>query len=155
MAHMIGSADAAHASTVARDRVGPAFQAFRILHVGFVVAPTIAGLDKFLHLLTNWDRYLAPSIARLSPIGGHGLMLVVGVVEILAGLLVALRPRLGGYVVALWLWGIIANLVLARGFYDVALRDFGLSLGALALAPLATAFDRAPHRREVLMPREA
>jgi hypothetical protein len=129
---------------VVRDRSDPRYQAFRILHVGFVAAPTIAGVDKFTHLLTNWDNYLAAPIARLSPIGAHGLMLVVGVVEIVAGLLVALRPRIGGYVVAAWLWGIIANLIIARGFYDIALRDFGLSLGALALARLATGFARRP-----------
>src|SRR5438270_3570486 len=73
----------------------PAYQAYQILHFGFVVAPIIAGLDKFLHLLTNWDMYLAPVIGRLSPIGGHGFMLAVGVVEITAGLLVALKPRIG------------------------------------------------------------
>ena len=101
------------------------------------MAPVIAGLDKFFHLLVNWDMYLAPVIARLSPIGGHGLMLVVGIVEISAGILVALKPRIGAYVVALWLWGIILNLVLIPNYFDVALRDFGLSLGALALARLS------------------
>ena len=134
-----GPLGATRASNATRDLADPTVQAYRILHVGFVVAPTLAGLDKFFHVLTNWDQYLAPAIARLSPIGGHGLMLVAGVVEMAAGLLVALRPKLGGYVVAAWLWGIIVNLLLARGFYDVALRDFGLSLGALALSRLATA----------------
>lgn len=115
----------------------PAHQAYQILQIGFVVAPVIAGLDKFFHLLVNWDMYLAPVIARLSPVGGHGLMLLVGVVEIIAGILVALKPRIGAYVVALWLWGIILNLVLIPNYFDVALRDFGLSLGALALARLS------------------
>jgi uncharacterized membrane protein HdeD (DUF308 family) len=85
--------------------------------------------------------YLAPAIAKLSPVGGHGLMLAVGVIEILAGLLVAFKPRIGAYVVAFWLWGIIVNLLLIPGFFDVALRDFGLSLGALALARLSQEFS--------------
>ncbi len=118
----------------------PSRQAYQLLHFGFVVAPIIAGVDKFLHLLVNWDIYLAPVIARLSPLGGHGLMMAVGVIEIIAGLLVAFKPRIGAYVVAFWLWGIIANLLLIPGFFDVALRDFGLSLGALALARLSQEF---------------
>ena len=118
----------------------PSYQAYQILHVGFVAAPVIAGIDKFLHLLVNWDVYLAPAIARLSPLGGHGLMLAVGVIEIIAGLLVAFKPRIGAYVVAFWLWGIIINLLLIPNFFDVALRDFGLSLGALALARLSCEF---------------
>lgn len=119
----------------------PSYQAYQILRVGFVAAPVIAGIDKFLHLLVNWDIYLAPVIARLSPLGGHGLMLAVGVIEIVAGLLVAFKPRIGAYVVAFWLWGIIVNLLLIPNFFDVALRDFGLSLGALALARLSTEFS--------------
>ena len=114
-------------------------QAYRILHLGFTVAPIVAGADKFTHLLADWDKYLAPWIAGLSPIGGHNLMLLVGIVEVVAGLVVALRPRFGGYLVAAWLWGIILNLLTLPGYFDVALRDFGLSLGALALARLATA----------------
>jgi hypothetical protein len=119
----------------------PAYQAYQILHVAFTLAPILAGADKFLHILTDWDMYLSPTIAKLSPIGGHGLMLAVGVVEIIAGLLVALKPRIGAYVVTLWLWGIIVNLLLIPGFFDVALRDFGLSLGALALARLSADFS--------------
>jgi hypothetical protein len=118
-------------------RATPAYQAYQILHAGFVIVPILAGIDKFLHLLTNWDVYLAPRIATLSPIGGHGLMLVVGVIEILAGLLVAFRPRIGAYVVMAWLLAIIVNLLLLPGFFDIALRDFGLALGALALARLS------------------
>jgi len=113
------------------------YAAYKILHLGFIALPLLAGLDKFFHLLVNWDLYLAPRIASLSPISGHQLMLLFGVIEIIAGLLVALRPRLGSYVVAAWLWGIIINLLLIPGYYDVALRDFGLSLGALALAQLS------------------
>jgi hypothetical protein len=115
-------------------------QAFRILHVGFVVAPVLAGLDKFLELLVDWERYLAPVATDVLPVSARTVMLVVGVVEIAAGVLVALRPRIGGYVVAAWLWLVIVNLLVAGGFYDIALRDFGLSLGALALARLAEAF---------------
>ena len=111
----------------------PARQSYRILHVGFVVAPVLAGLDKFFNVLVDWDRYVAPFVT-------HTLMLVVGVIEIAAGVLVALRPRIGGYVVAAWLWAIIVNLLIAGDFFDIALRDFGLSLGALALARLAEAF---------------
>lgn len=122
------------------DHVTPAYQAYQILHAGFMVAPTLAGLDKFFHLLTNWDMYLAPRIAALSPIGGHSLMLVVGVVEIAAGVLVAVRPRIGAYVVAAWLGAIILNLLLIPGFFDIALRDFGLLLGALALGRLSAQY---------------
>ena len=118
----------------------PAYQAYQILHVAFVVAPVLAGIDKFFHILVDWDMYLAPMVARLSPIGGHQLMLLIGVVEVIAGILVAVKPRIGAYVVALWLWGIIVNLLLAHGFFDIALRDFGLSLGAIALARLSTEF---------------
>jgi hypothetical protein len=121
---------------------GAAHQAYQLLHVGFAVAPIAAGADKFLNLLVDWDKYLAPWIAGLSPIGGHNLMLVVGVVEIVAGLIVWFRPRVGGYLVATWLGGIILNLLTLPGYFDVALRDFGLALGALALARLATAFGR-------------
>ena len=118
----------------------PAYQAYLILYVGYAALPILAGLDKFLHLLVNWDLYLAPVVTRMLPVSGHAFMLAVGVIEIAAGLLVALRPRIGAYVVALWLWGIIVNLLLVPGFYDIALRDFGLSLGALALARLSQEF---------------
>jgi len=117
-------------------------QAYLLLRFGFIVAPIIAGLDKFTHLLANWDAYVAPVVAR--PLGGsvHAFMMVVGVIEIVAGLLVAVRPRIGAYVVALWLAGIIVNLVTLGDYYDVALRDFGLMVGALALARLAGDRDR-------------
>jgi len=115
----------------------PARQAFRLLHIAFIAAPILAGLDKFLHLLADWDMYLAPWIAHLSPIGAHSLMLVAGVIEIAAGLIVAFRPRVGAWIVFAWLWAVIINLLTYPGFYDIALRDFGLSLGALALARLS------------------
>jgi len=114
-------------------------QAYSILHFGFTVLPILAGLDKFLHLLVNWDQYLAPTVAKLLPCDGHTFMLIVGVIEIVAGLLVWFKPRIGAYVVAAWLWGIIIDLLLVPGYFDVALRDFGLSLGAIALARLAEA----------------
>jgi hypothetical protein len=89
----------------ARIATNPIYQAYRILHAGFTALPIIAGLDKFFHLLVNGDMYLAPVIARLSPIQGHTLMLLVGVIEVVAGILVAIKPRIGAYVVAAWLWG--------------------------------------------------
>jgi hypothetical protein len=119
----------------------PAYQAFLTLRIGFVVAPILFGLDKFTNLLADWTTYLAPAIDRLVPGSASGAMLAVGVVEIVAGLVVAVRPRFGGYLVAAWLAGIIGNLVLLGGHYDIALRDLGLLLAALALARLATAFQ--------------
>jgi hypothetical protein len=122
----------------------PAFQAFMLLRIGFTVAPILFGLDKFFHVLVDWDRYLAPEFADLFNAQAHTLMYAVGAIEIVAGLIVALRPRFGGYLVAAWLGGIITNLLLIGDYYDIALRDFGLLLAALTLARLATAFDRVP-----------
>jgi hypothetical protein len=119
----------------------PAYQAFSILRVGFTVAPILFGLDKFLNWLVDWPIYLAPQIDDLIPGNAHQAMLAVGVIEIVAGLVVAVRPKFGGYLVAAWLAGIIVNLLILADHYDVALRDFGLLLGAVALARLATAFD--------------
>ena len=119
----------------------PAYQAFRILYVGFIAAPLIAGVDKFLQVLTNWSQYLAPVVARNLPVSTDTFMRGVGVIEIVAALLVAIKPRIGGYVVAAWLAGIVVNLLLIPGYYDVALRDFGLMLGAIAMARLARHFD--------------
>ena len=118
----------------------PAYQAFWLLRIGFVVAPILFGLDKFFHVLVDWDRYLAPEFTDLFHAQAHTLMYAVGVIEIVAGLVVALRPRFGGYLVAAWLAGIIVNLLLMADYYDIALRDFGLLLAALTLARLATAF---------------
>ncbi|MBX3054606.1 MAG: hypothetical protein KF753_24260 [Caldilineaceae bacterium] len=117
----------------------PAYQAFQILHIGFTVAPILFGLDKFLNLMADWTSYVAPIVASIVPAGPF--MLFVGVVEIAAGLLVFFKPRIGAYVVALWLLGIILNLLLIPGFFDVALRDFGLMLGALALGRLSQVFS--------------
>jgi len=134
--------DNTSAAGAAVDTSSPAYQAYQILHIGFTVAPILAGLDKFLHLLTNWDQYLAPVVN--TTLGGHGheFMLAVGVIEIVAGLGVLLKPKIFGYVVGLWLLGIIVNLLLIPGYFDVALRDLGLSLGAFALARLSAIYDR-------------
>jgi len=118
-------------------RADPVLQAFWLLRVGFSALPIIVGLDKFAGVLTDWDGYLAPSIDRLVPGTAHQLMLVIAVVEIIAGLTVAVLPRIGGLIVAAWLAGIIVNLLLLGDYYDVALRDFGLMIGALSLARLA------------------
>ena len=138
---MARALDAPHARSAAGPRTSlkrdPADQAWQLLYVAFVVAPIVAGVDKFFGLLVNWDQYLAPIFAQMSPIGGHGLMLVIGVVEVIAGLIVFWKPRIGGYLVAVWLWGIILNLLLIPAYFDIALRDFGLSLGALAFARLS------------------
>ncbi len=122
----------------------PTYQGYLILHVGFAALPILAGFDKFFDLMANWDAYLAPIVTQTLSVGAHTFMMGVGVIEIIAGLLVAVRPRIGAYVVALWLWGIMANLFLLGGAYDIALRDFGLSLGALALARISAAFNPRP-----------
>ena len=120
----------------------PSRQAFEVLHWGFTAAPVLFGLDKFLHVMTNWDGYLSPAFAKISPFGVHATMLWVGVIEMVAGLLVAIKPKIGGWVVAAWLFGIIVNLALLGNAWDIALRDFGLMLGAIALARLAEAHER-------------
>lgn len=114
-------------------------QAFQILRLGFTVAPILAGLDKFFNILTDWTQYLAPTFNGILGLSPSTFMAIVGVIEIVAGLLVWFKPRFGGYLVMAWLWGIIVNLLLIPGYFDVALRDFGLSLGALSLARLAEA----------------
>jgi hypothetical protein len=125
----------------ARVATAPVQQAFWILRLGFTVAPILAGLDKFFHVLVNWDQYLAPTVNNLLGGNGHAFMLVAGVIEIVAGIGVFLRPRIFSYVVAAWLLGIIVNLLLIPGYYDVALRDLGLALGALALGRLSQAVE--------------
>ncbi len=109
--------------------------AYQILYFGFIVAPIVAGLDKFFNVLVDWSFYLSPLVSNI--IDARLFMNLVGVVEIAAGVLVAVKPRIGAFVVAAWLWGIILNLLTIPGYYDIALRDFGLSLGALALGFLA------------------
>jgi hypothetical protein len=117
-------------------------QAFQILRFGFTVAPILAGLDKFFHLLVNWDQYLAPFANNLIGGRGHQVMLVIGLIEIAAGIGVFLKPRIFAYIVAAWLLLIILNLLAIPGYFDVALRDLGLMLAALALGRLSHSFDR-------------
>jgi hypothetical protein len=123
----------ASAADVRRD-----FQAYQILHWGLVILPILAGVDKFTRVLCDWTMYLSPPFAVFGP---QTTMQVVGVIEIIAGLGVAFKPRFFAPVVAIWLWGIIANLLVLGGFYDIALRDLGLSLAALALWRLSQHFD--------------
>jgi uncharacterized membrane protein YphA (DoxX/SURF4 family) len=133
---------AASASASAQLRTDPAYQAFTLLRIGFTVAPILFGLDKFANVLVNWSQYLAPWINNIVPGTADQFMYAVGVIEIVAGIVVAIRPRYGAYIVAAWLAGIIFNLVTYSGYYDVALRDFGLMLGALTLGRLSEVYDR-------------
>lgn len=124
-----------------RSLSNPGYQAFRALHVGFVAAPILAGLDKFANVLADWTDYLWGGIPDLLGVAPATFMAGVGVVEVVAGILVAVKPRIGGWVVAAWLVGIILNLLLLGDYFDVALRDLGLALGAFALARLAVTFS--------------
>ena len=128
----------------------PVGQAFWILRVVFTVAPIVSGLDKFFNIMVNWSDYLAPWIPNLIHVSPQTFMYGVGIVEICAGILVGLWPRYFAYVLMLWLWGIIVNLLTTGQYYDVALRDFGLSIGALSLARLAYAHEL--ERRGQLQP---
>ena len=112
-----------------------------MMRLAFTVAPIAFGLDKFFNEMVHWPNYLAPWVNDIVPGTGQELMYVVGAIEILAGIIVALKPRYGGYVVAAWLGAIVINLLTYSGFYDIALRDFGLMLAALTLARLAAAYD--------------
>jgi hypothetical protein len=129
-------------------RNDPVAQAFLLLRIGFTIAPILFGLDKFAGVLTDdWTRYLSTQFNDLLPGNASDAMHIVGVIEIAAGLVVAIAPRFGGFLVAAWLGGIILNLLLVGGYGDIALRDFGLLLGALTLARLATVpgGDRSLH----------
>ncbi|WP_019201773.1 DoxX family membrane protein [Tsukamurella sp. 1534] len=130
-------------TTLTRRTGDPAFQAYLLLRTVFTVAPVLFGLDKFTNLMTDWPRYLAPWIDDLLPGTAAQAMYAVGVIEILAGVVVAVAPRFGAYVVAAWLAGIIVDLLTLGDYYDVALRDFGLLVGALALGRLAQAAHSA------------
>lgn len=132
------------ATTTRVDLKDPIFQAFTLLRIAFTVAPILFGLDKYFHILVNWDVYFAPRLDSIVPGTAHQAMYVVGAVEIIAGLVVALRPKIGSLLVAGWLAGIITNLLLIPGYYDIALRDFGLFLATLTLFRLASAFDHRP-----------
>jgi hypothetical protein len=120
----------------------PAYQAYQILHIAFTVAPIIAGVDKFFHFLVNWDQYLSPIVPRTLGVSAHSFMLGVGVIEVIAGFIVAAAPRIGGWIVGLWLCGIIVNLLTIPAHLDIALRDLGLALGAFALARLSVDYSQ-------------
>jgi uncharacterized membrane protein YphA (DoxX/SURF4 family) len=134
-----GAADAVR-SAASTDDAG--YQAFLLLRIGFAVAPIAFGLDKFFNVLVHWPKYLAPWIDTIVPGSAQQTMYGVGAIEILAGVLVAIKPRFGAPLVAAWLAGIVVNLLTYSGWYDIALRDFGLMLGALALTRLAWHYDR-------------
>ena len=123
----------------------PAYQAFLLLRTVFTVAPILFGLDKFANLLVHWPSYLAPWVDQIVPGTAQQAMYAVGVIEVLAGIVVAVAPRFGAWLVAAWLAAIIVNLLTYPGFFDIALRDFGLFVGAVALGRLATRY--APGRR--------
>ena len=133
--------DGAAAPQAVADWSDPRYQAFALLRLGLTVAPIAFGLDKFFNVMVDWPIYLAPWINDIVPGSGQDFMYFVGVTEIVAGILVALKPRYGAYVVAGWLAGIVVNLLTLSGFYDIALRDFGLMLAALTLARLASVYD--------------
>ena len=130
-------------------RSDPGVQAFTLLRIGFTVAPILFGLDKFAEVLfDNWPAYLATEFNDIIPGSAQDAMYIVGVVEIIAGLVVLVAPRFGGLLVAGWLAGIIVSLLLVGGYGDIALRDFGLLLGALTLSRLATKYsDPVPEAR--------
>jgi hypothetical protein len=141
MARTVRTYESVYRDDVVAEPQSPAYQAYQILHWGFVALPVLAGLDKFARLFADWEKYLAPVVARNLPFSAHAFMMIVGVIEIAAGLIVALKPRIGSYIVAGWLVAIMGNLLLHGTYLDVALRDFGLSLGAIALARLSIDFD--------------
>lgn len=113
------------------------YQAFRILQIAFVVAPILAGFDKFFNLLTDWSQYLSPFALKMINYHSDGFMMIVGVVEIIAGIGVIFRPNIFAYIISIWLFGIIINLLLTGQYFDIALRDVGLLLGSLALGSLS------------------
>lgn len=143
MAQAIGNPASIPASAARVDISNPSYQAYLILRLGFIVAPIVAGLDKFFHVLVNWDQYLPGFVNSMVGGYGHELMLAAGAVEVVAGIGVAIKPKIFAYVVSAWLLMIVINLLMIPGYFDVALRDFGLALGALALTRLSHEFDSA------------
>jgi hypothetical protein len=140
-------AGSSHGGTLAQIRAAePGYQAFWMLRIAFTVAPILFGIDKFANVMVHWPKYLAPWINNIVPGTAQQAMYAVGVIEIVAGLVVLVKPRYGAWLVSAWLGGIVINLLTYSGFYDIALRDFGLMLGALTLARLAAAYD-PPLRR--------
>jgi hypothetical protein len=142
MATHIEHSSSAVSPRVASDWGDARYQAFALMRIAFTVAPILFGLDKFAEVLVDWPIYLAPWVDDILPGSAQDFMYAVGAIEVAAGILVFVAPRIGAYVVAAWLGGIIVNLLIAGDFYDIALRDFGLMLGALALARLAAYYDR-------------
>ena len=137
----LASANGGGAVVPTADWGDPRYQAFALLRLAFTVAPIAFGLDKFLNVMVDWPIYLAPWIDDVAPGSAQDFMYAVGAIKIVAGVAVALKPRYGAYVVAGWLGGIVVNLLTHSGYYDIALRDFGLMLGALTLARLASVYD--------------
>jgi uncharacterized membrane protein YphA (DoxX/SURF4 family) len=129
------------AGTAKNDWRDPRYQAFMLMRLTFTIAPIAFGVDKFFNVMVDWPKYLAPWINDIAPGSGQQFMYFVGAIEIVAGIFVALKPRYGAYVVAGWLAGIVLNLLTYSGFYDIALRDFGLMLAALTLGRLAAVYD--------------
>jgi hypothetical protein len=125
-------------------RSDPAYQAFLLLRTVFTVAPILFGLDKFANLLVDWPGYLSPWIDGLMPGTAQQAMYAVGVIEVVAGIVVAIAPRFGAWLVAAWLAAIIINLLIFPGFFDIALRDFGLFVAAVALGRLAARYASRP-----------
>lgn len=144
-------------SAGARLKGDPAFQAFWLMRIGFAIVPILFGADKFAHVMVNWDKYLAPDLQRwLSPFDtAHQSMYAVGVIEIIAGIVVLLLPRVGGYIVALWLAGIIVNLAMIGGYWDIMMRDVALLLLALTFARLASAFPAGAFSDRLLATRRS
>lgn len=114
---------------------------FNLLHVVFVVVPIVAGIDKFFNLLTNWDKYINPTLLEMMPFSGHTFMMIVGVIEIVAGLIVWKKPEIGGYIVAAWLASIALTLIFSLNFLDVAVRDFVMAISAFSMARISRAFN--------------
>ena len=137
----LASPNGGNAGGARADWRDPRYQAFALMRLAFTVAPIAFGLDKFFNVMVDWPIYLAPWINDIAPGSGQEFMYFVGATEILAGVIVALKPRYGAYVVAAWLAGIVTNLLTHSGYYDIALRDFGLMLAALTLARLAAVYD--------------
>ncbi len=146
--HSIPAASAGWTShALARAKTDPAYGAFVLLWVGFIAVPLVMGLDKFFNVLTTWENYLAPWIANISPFSAHGTMIAIGIVEVVAAVMMVLRPRYAAWVVSIWLLGIVVNLLTYSGFYDVALRDFGLMVAAVALGLLARTYTKPGIRK--------
>jgi hypothetical protein len=141
MEHIFNETTNINTTAVSADAARPSYQAFQILHLGFTIAPIAAGIDKFFNLLVDWDKYVPPFVNNMTGGNGRELMYLVGAIEIAAGVGVWAKPKIFAYVVAVWLLLIIINLLAIPGYFDVALRDFGLMLGAIALGRLSQEYS--------------